>query len=385
MRIFLSLLVPFFLNFAGVEADHLYSVSWQDTTNACNAVGEAWDSLEAITASVEAFTGVINWIQEGGTNRNRERELEQDKAQGHRGLCSMRRCSNSGCLKMPTCYEMYNCDECRRRQLIQTERVLTARELQALEVDLVDACEAALFDEGQSAGNVKYTEACKTAMSAATCNAFVTDPSIATKWVSNTVCQNFAVHAATTVTFDGVQSTIYGGDVGVSFGTPVTGEPLLRGGERWEVGDDSTAFATSVEDAHSEAMATSPDTTTAATEIGDQTFYPGTHKFDTAINIALSTTVTLDGNGDSNTQFLFIAGSTLVTGADTSVILTNGAKAENVLWALGSAATLGARSVVEGSILAKTDITFGTQSELRGCALAQSSVTFESGASIITT
>jgi hypothetical protein len=384
MRIVLSLLVPFFLNFACVEADYLYSVSWQDTTNACNAVGEAWDSLEAITTSVEAFTGVINWIQEGGTNRNRERELEQAEAQGQRGLCDMRRCSYSGCRKMPTCYEMYNCDECRRRQLIHTERVLTARELQALEVDLVDACEAALFFEGQSAGNVKYTEACKTAMSAATCNAFVTDPLIATKWVSNTVCQNFAVHAATTVTFDGVQTTIYGGDVGVSPGTTITGEPLLRGGRLWKVGDDSPAFATSVIDAHSEAMATSPDTTTAATDIGGQTFYPGTHKFNTAIHIA-SSTIILDGNGDPNAQFLFIAGSTLITGADTSVILINGAKAENVLWALGSAATLGARSVIEGSILAKTEITFGNQSELRGCALAQSSVTFESGASVITT
>jgi hypothetical protein len=92
--------------------------------------------------------------------------------------------------------------------------------------------------------------------------------------------------------------------------------------------------------------------------------------------------VTLDGLNEPNPVFLFQAGSTLVTAADTHFILKNGAKAENVYWALGTAATLGANSIVVGSILAGTAITFGTKSELRGCALAQSAVTFESDGSI---
>jgi hypothetical protein len=93
--------------------------------------------------------------------------------------------------------------------------------------------------------------------------------------------------------------------------------------------------------------------------------------------------VTLDGDNETNPVFRFIAKSTLVTAADTRFDLINGAKAENVLWTLGTAATLGARSVVEGSILAGTAITFGTQSELHGCALAQSAVTFESEGSVV--
>jgi hypothetical protein len=115
-----------------------------------------------------------------------------------------------------------------------------------------------------------------------------------------------------------------------------------------------------------------------AIEMGGLTFTPGTYRSGSAINIALGAVVTLDGQGQANPEFLFIAGSTLVTAADTYFILINGAKAENVLWVLGSAATLGARSVVQGSILAKTAITFGAQSILHGCALAQSAVTFES-------
>jgi hypothetical protein len=115
-----------------------------------------------------------------------------------------------------------------------------------------------------------------------------------------------------------------------------------------------------------------------AIEMGGQTFTPGTYRSGSAINFAHGTVVTLDGLNQPNPQFLFIAGSTLVTAADTKFILTNGAKAEHVVWALGTAATLGARSVVEGSILAGTAITFGSQSVLHGCALAQSAVTFES-------
>jgi hypothetical protein len=109
-------------------------------------------------------------------------------------------------------------------------------------------------------------------------------------------------------------------------------------------------------------------------EIGGLTFTPGTHRSDSAINFAYGTVVTLDGRNETNPVFLFIAGSTLVTAADTYFILKNGAKAENVRWALGTAATLGANSVIEGSILAGTSITFGTKSKLYGCALAQAAV-----------
>jgi hypothetical protein len=197
---------------------------------------------------------------------------------------------------------------------------------------------------------------------------------------SHSVCtygdsQKYAVYSQTTVSFDGVISTIDGGDVG---GASVTMVETLAQRDGIITDDVAPDFATHVIDAHSEAMAKSPTTTTVTTEMGGKTFSPGTHKFTTAINIAIGTTVTLDGEG----TYVFQAGTTLVTAADTYFILKNGAKAENILWVLGTAATLGARSVVEGSILAKTAITFGPQSELRGCALAQAAVTF-SGAGAI--
>ena len=199
---------------------------------------------------------------------------------------------------------------------------------------------------------------------------------------NHTVCEDnagdkFAVHARTTITFAGVTSIVYDGDIGVYPGTSITGSYLTPTGG---VVRDSD-FADHVVGKHASAMAAYPQVANMAIEIGNEKFEPGTHRSGSAINFAHGTVVTLDGAG----EYTFIAGTTLITAADTTFILKNGAKAENVLWVLGTAATLGARSVVPGSIMAGTAITFGTNSKLYGCALAQSAVTFESEGSVINT
>jgi hypothetical protein len=192
----------------------------------------------------------------------------------------------------------------------------------------------------------------------------------------NKVCGNFALHARTAITFsEGGLTTIDGGDVGVSPGTAITGTPKIHDGT---VVGNSDVFAASVKAEYDVAMAFHAGEKFMAIEMGGLTFIPGTYRSDSAINIAHGSKVTLDGNG----VFLFIAATTLVTAADIEFILVNGATAENVIWALGTAATLGARSVVEGSILAGTAITFEVGSKLNGCALAQSAVTFAFGGSI---
>jgi hypothetical protein len=190
------------------------------------------------------------------------------------------------------------------------------------------------------------------------------------------VCANFAAHAREAISFDGITSTIHGGDVGVAPGTAITGSVTFDDGE---VVADSTDFAASVLAAHTAAMTVGLNEQHMEIEMGGLTFEPGTYRSESAINFAHGTTVTLDGEG----EYIFIAESTLVTAANTYFILLNGAKAENILWALGSAATLGADSVVEGSILAGSAITFGSRSVLHGCALADSAITFESEGSIV--
>jgi hypothetical protein len=199
---------------------------------------------------------------------------------------------------------------------------------------------------------------------------------------ANGVCtsggKTYAVHAAASVIFSGEVSTINGGDVGVAPGTSITMVKIVAQKDGIISQERDTDFSTHVLDEYAAAMLLEPKETFATTEMGGKTFTPGTYKFSSAINIALGTTVTLSGAGD----YVFQASSTLTTAAETYFILENGAKSENVKWVLGTAATLGARSLVEGSILAGTDITLGAQAELRGCALAKGTVTFSTGGSV---
>jgi hypothetical protein len=214
------------------------------------------------------------------------------------------------------------------------------------------------------------------------------------------VCKSFAVHATTTMTFASGEETRIVGDIGVNPGTSITGKFEIKPGGTNQ-GNDAVskdysefmwgsvapvvaAAGTSGEFAARFGGQVTNSTyqltgTVAAYNLGDRaTYYPGVYRALAAINFAgAGSTVTLDGMGDEDAEFVFIAGTTLITAANTFFILQNGAKAENILWVLGTAATLGANSILEGSILAGTAITVGTAAELRGCVIALTAVTFE--------
>jgi hypothetical protein len=204
----------------------------------------------------------------------------------------------------------------------------------------------------------------------------------------NAVCEGNAIHAHDTITFASGEKTRVVGNIGVSSpANSITGEHEIKpGGKRLDskqAGDFATTMwgtTGSYKDYYKDRDPSEYTDLghTAVSEIGGMSFKPGIYVAEYAINFAYGTTITLDGGFDENAIFIFQAGTTLTTAADTFFILENGAKAKNVIWALGTAATLGARSILEGSILAGSSITFGTMSELRGCAIAQNAVTFES-------
>jgi hypothetical protein len=54
-----------------------------------------------------------------------------------------------------------------------------------------------------------------------------------------------------------------------------------------------------------------------AIELGGRKYTPGTYRAGSSMNLALDKSVTLDGKGDPNAKFIFQAGITLVTGANT--------------------------------------------------------------------
>jgi hypothetical protein len=192
------------------------------------------------------------------------------------------------------------------------------------------------------------------------------------------VCENFAVHARTAITF-AAGNKIVGGDVGVSPGTSITGAYEIVDGKLATV-DDSKLFATSAYNAWDAAMVIRDDAKALPVEMGGNIFEPGTWHSD---NITIAAGIVfLDGLYQPNPVFLFQADISMAVGAGVKIILINGAKAENVVWALRTSAVFGANIDFKGSILAGTTIVFGADVKVHGCVVAGTAITFGAGDSV---
>ena len=112
-----------------------------------------------------------------------------------------------------------------------------------------------------------------------------------------------------------------------------------------------------------------------ATEMGGITFSPGTYTHASAISIGgANPIVTLDGGGDENAVFIFIAGSTMATSPLSQVVLLNGASAENVFWVVGTTLAVGKGSIIFGTFLVATTVAMGENSKIWGRVIAQTTM-----------
>lgn len=107
-------------------------------------------------------------------------------------------------------------------------------------------------------------------------------------------------------------------------------------------------------------------------DLGGQTLTPGVYEDNNAPDsLSITGTLTLDAEGDPDAVFIFKSGSTLVTGAGSSIVLANEAQACNIHWQVTSSATLGVGSTFVGNILALTSITDNGGSTVDGRLLAR--------------
>jgi hypothetical protein len=177
---------------------------------------------------------------------------------------------------------------------------------------------------------------------------------------------NFAVLAGSTVTNTG--NTVVTGDVGVSPGTAVTGFPPGSATAIHKADGAAAQAQSALTAAYIDAAGRSGSTSVAG-DLTGQTLFACIYKSTSSLGLAGDLTLNAQGNPDA--VFIFQISSTLITGSGSHVILTNGAKACNVFWQVGSSATLGTNSVFKGSILALTKIAVTTGAQLEGRALAR--------------
>ncbi len=179
---------------------------------------------------------------------------------------------------------------------------------------------------------------------------------------------NFGVLAGSGVTNVSASTSITG-DVGSSPTPSVVGLlPTQVNGTLYLTPDPATAQAqTDLTVAYNQAAGAACNTVLTGTDLGGLTLVPGVYCFSSSAQ--LTGTLTLDGQGDPNSQWIFQIGSTLTTATDSTVKLTNGAVICNVYWQVGSSATIQTNNTFVGTIMALTSITLdgGT---LDGRALA---------------
>jgi Ice-binding-like len=179
----------------------------------------------------------------------------------------------------------------------------------------------------------------------------------------------YAALSATSVTSTG--ATALTGDIGVSPGTSVTGfPPGTYTGTKNVANPASSAAAAATTIAYNDAAGRSNCAVTVAGNIGGQTLTPGLYKSTSSLAIS-SGDLTLSGGGNPNGVFVFQVASALTTTSGRAVVLSNGAQAGNVFWQVGSSATIGTTSRVQGTILAYASITMLAGSHLDGRALAR--------------
>ena len=180
----------------------------------------------------------------------------------------------------------------------------------------------------------------------------------------------FAVLAGTpAVTNTG--DTVVTGNLGIHPGASVTGFPpgIVLGAIH--PGDAVALQAkTDLVTAYNDAASRKPSAAVTGGILGGQNLIAGVYNSDGAI-FDLTGTLTLNGQNDPNSVWIFQGSSSLVTASASNIVFENGGSPCNVFWQITSSASLGSGSTFVGTIMALTAITMENDVTVNGRALAR--------------
>jgi hypothetical protein len=178
----------------------------------------------------------------------------------------------------------------------------------------------------------------------------------------------FAVLAGSDVTNTG--DSVVTGNLGVWPGTSVTGFPqgVVVDGQIYAGGAVAMQAQSDALAAYNAAAAETAGQSLTGQDLGGLTLTPGVYSFVSAAQ--LTGTLTLNAENLQNAVFIFQIGTTLTTAAESLISLING-QSDNVIWQIGSSATLGSGSMFDGELLANASVTLESGASINcGGALA---------------
>ena len=139
-------------------------------------------------------------------------------------------------------------------------------------------------------------------------------------------------------------------------------------------GSDLITVISQMETAYDDAASRDTSANVADSNLGGQTLESGVYTFDVDVSISGGD---LTFSGSATDVFIIQTSKNIIQAAATNVILAGGAKAENIFWSVAGTVNVGAGSHLEGTILAKTGVTFITGSSLNGRIFSQTAVTLQ--------
>lgn len=167
----------------------------------------------------------------------------------------------------------------------------------------------------------------------------------------------FGIIASTAISNTG--ATIINGELGLFPNTEssITGFPPGLSGDVHAADGVADQALSDAQTAYNVAASLASTSPIAGADLGGQTLVAGTYT--SSSSVLITGTLTLDGQNNPGSLFVFQIGSTLTTASSSSIVLINGAQACNIFFQVGSSATLGASTVFNGNILASVSVSLG--------------------------
>jgi hypothetical protein len=136
-----------------------------------------------------------------------------------------------------------------------------------------------------------------------------------------------------------------------------------------------TTAVLDMQTAYTDAAGRAPDYTELGDgNLGGLTLPPATYRWGTGVLVPTNLTL----SGGPNDVWIFQIAQNLTMSSGVRIILSGGAKAENIFWQVFGVAQVGTTGHFEGILLSQTSIVLKTGASANGRLLAQTAVTLES-------